>query len=122
MTALKKRLRIALNKPLPDHERLGDPDQFCPWRDVIQGISGDYASLSDELMIATLKAVRDRSTLDLIKDSGFIVEFMLYVLAGHGLIEYGTSPRGGWPDPDVEDMWQELIDKWEAWAVIAWQE
>jgi hypothetical protein len=47
---------------------------------------------------------------------------MLYVLAGHGLLEYGTSPRGGWPDQIAADVWQTLIDKCEAYAAVLWHE
>ena len=121
MKSTNKKLSLVLQKPLPDIGFVGEEGTFYPWEDVIHGIAGCYASQSDSLMIDTLKAVRDRTTFALIEKHGFIVEFMLYVLAGHDLTEYGTSPRCGWPAPDVEDMWQELINKWESYAAIAWQ-
>ncbi len=120
MTDIRKELERVLAKPLPDDDQTIHLDAFDPWEDVIHGIYGCYSSESDEVMIATLKAVRNRTTFDLIKERGFIVEFMLYILAGHGLTEYGTSPRGGWPDHDIEDLWQPLIDKWEAYAQRVW--
>lgn len=82
--------------------------------------AGSYSSDSDDLMIDALKAVRDKVTFDFIKERGFIGEFALYVLSGHGLTNYGTSPRGGWPDEEIADLWQALIDKWEAYAKIMW--
>ena len=121
MKSINKKLSLALMKPLPAPDYVGDEGTFDPWEDVIHGIAGCYSSESDELMIQTLKAVRDRTTFDLIEKHGFIVEFMLYVLAGHDLTEYGTSPRGAWPAPEAEDLWQELINKWESYSAIVWR-
>ena len=118
---LRKRLRIALDKPLPDDENDIGCHTFDPWEDVISGIYGGYSSESDDLMMSVLQSVWDGTTFDLIKSRGFVAEFALYVLAGHGLTEYGTSPRGGWPDPSVEDMWQELIDKWGGYMKAVWR-
>lgn len=118
----RAKLEAALAKPDPEiRGDIGDSQFFDPWEDVIHGIYGNYSSESDDLMIAALRAVRDRSTFEFIKQRGFVAEFALYILAGHGLTEYGTSPRGGWPDPEVAGMWQTLIDKWEAYAEVAWQ-
>lgn len=115
----REELQAALSKPLPQTEHdLGSPEFFDPWEDIIQGIYGNYAAESDDLMIEVMEAVRDRTTFDLVKAKGFIIEFLLYVLAGHGLTEYGTSPRGGWPEH--ADLWQPLIDKWKAYRAVAW--
>lgn len=116
-------LQTILDKPLPaDDSEIGWPDRFNPWSDIFPHIYGGYSSESDRLMIETLEAVRDRTTFALIDKHGFIIEFMLYVLAGHGLTEYGTSPRGGFPDLDIADQWQPLIDKWTAYAAVAWSD
>lgn len=113
-------LKATLDKPLPTKDDLGVSEFFNPWDDVIHGIYGGYSSESDDLMIEVMEAVRDRKTFDLIDRKGFAAEFMLYVLAGHGLTEYGGSPRGGWPMHD--DLWQPLIDKWKAYRAVAWSE
>lgn len=119
---IRTKLEAALAKPIADDSDSIHSETFDPWGDVIEGIYGSYASESDELMIETLKAVKNKTTFDLIHEKGFIVEFMLYVLAGHGLIAYGTSPRGGWPDPTIADLWDALIEKWEAHAKMLWSE
>jgi len=119
-TKLREKILAALAKPSPESVEDNDASFFDPWDDVITGIYGSYASESDYLMIRILEAARDGQTFDVIKGHGFAAEFMLYVLAGHGLLEYGTSPRGGWPDPDVADLWQSLIDKWKAYARAVW--
>lgn len=115
------KLAAIIAKPLPP-----SPDQagfdvfFSPWDDIIKNIHGGYSSESDDLMIETLEAVRDGTTFDLMKEKGFIIEFMLYALAGNNLTEYGTSPRGAWPLH--RDLWQQLIDKWKAYREIAWRD
>lgn len=118
-----EQLRAALAKPTPkDEHDVADREFFDPWSDVITGIYGSYSSVSDQLMIECLEAVRDRKTFEFIESKGFVAEFMLYVLAGHGLTDYGTSPRGGWPNHDIRDLWQPLIDKWRAYYAAAWSE
>lgn len=115
----REKLQAALALPLPASiDDVGCEGFFDPWDSVIQNISGGYSSESDDLMIEVLEAVRDGKTFELIGQKGFVVEFMLYVLSGHGLTEYGISPRGAWPDQ--RDLWQPLIDKWKAYREIAW--
>lgn len=115
----RAKLKAALSRPLPPTtDDIGADHFFDPWRDIIQGIDGSYSSESDDIMIATLEAVRDRKTFELIEEKGFVVEFMLYVLSGHGLTTYGTSPRGSWPDQP--DLWQPLIEKWKAYRELVW--
>ncbi len=124
LAAKKKRADIeaALSKALPDTDGIVHSEVFDPWADVISGIHGSYSSESDELMIAALEAVRDRKTFEFIDERGFVAEFALYVLSGQNLIEYGSSPRGGWPEHELEDHWQALIDKWKAYVEIVWNE
>lgn len=115
----REALEAALALPLPEGRGgFGSVDCFDPWEHVIHGIYGSYSSESDDLMIEVLEAVRDRKTFELIESKGFAAEFMLYVLAGHQLTDYGTSPRGGWPEHP--DLWQPLIDKWKAYRDVAW--
>lgn len=118
--ALREKLEAALAKPTPTKDDLGDSEFFDPWEDLISNIYGSYSSESDDLMIEVLEAVRDGKTFDLIKEKGFVAEFMLYILAGNGWLEYGTSPRGGWPIHSVKDLWQPLIDKWEEYYEASW--
>lgn len=120
MKTIREQLEAALEKPLPESDCIGDIDRFDPWEDVIQGIYGSYSSECDDLMIEALKAVRDKATFEFMAGRGFAAEFALYILAGHRLTDYGTSPRGGWPEPSITDLWQPLIDKWEAYAKVSW--
>ena len=117
----------ALRKPLPpdaDHMGvIGHDDQniyFDPWEDIVKGIHGHYSSASDEIVLAAMKAVQNKKPFEFIDQHGFAGEFVLYVLSGHNLLEYGSSPRGGWPAPHVSDLWQEIIEKWEAYCAVVW--
>ena len=118
----RQKLLDALAKPIRETDEYLSDEEFDPWGDVIEGIFGGYNSACDDLMIAALKAVRDRETFNLIATHGLAGELALYILAGHGLTNYGTSPRGGWPDEQIADLWQALIDKWEAHSKITWGE
>lgn len=115
---LREKLQAALAKPIAETRDMQSSDDFDPWEDVVTNIFGSYAKTSDDLMIETMEAVRDGTTFELIEKKGFIIEFMLYVLAGNDLTEYGSSPRGAWPDQ--RDLWQPLIDKWKAYRDMAW--
>ena len=115
----RARLEAALAKPLAGPASVSTED-FDPWGDVIEGVHGSYASESDDLFIGALKAVRDHQTFEFIKERGFVGEFALYVLSGHGFLEYGTSPRGGWWRHELEELLQPLIDKWTDHAAIRW--
>lgn len=120
--SLRSRLRTALEKPLPEKGNVVHSDVFNPWEDVVSGIHGFYASQSDDLMIGALEAVRDRTTFEFIERNGFAAEFMFYVLAGHGLLTYGTSPRSGWASAGLNELWDALIEKWKAYAAIVWEQ
>lgn len=116
----REELKKALAKPtLTDTSYSGCEDYFDPWNDIISDVFGHYAKESDDKMIECLEAIRDRTTFKLIEKE-FSYELMLYVLAGKGLIDYGTSPRGGWFVH--ADLLQTLIDKWKQYSIVVWSE
>lgn len=117
---LRAKLEHALAKPLADRGEGPHSEQFDPWQDIIVGVHGSYAAEADQLMIDALIAVRDRSTFDFIEQAGFAGELTLYILSGNGLLDYGTSPRGGFWDSDFDGLLQPLIDKWTAYAERIW--
>lgn len=120
-----KRLRAALDKALPPSSEvtwsLGT--YFDPWLDLFGDVVvGPYSSEIDLLAIDVLRAVRDRSTFDLVDDHrrGLAAEMFMHMLAVW-LCDYGSSPRGISPaNQKIACMWDELIDKWEAYYRIAW--
>lgn len=116
------RLRAALDKPIAEDRHMQSVDEFDPWEDIVTGVIGSYNSALDRLAIDVLKAMRDRKTFDLVEsDRGLAAELMLNIFATW-LGEYGSSPRGLWPAYHLKPMWDELIEKWEAYAAMHWGE
>ena len=113
----RKKLIEALGKPVTNDRSV---ESFDPWHDIIEGILGSYSSSMDLIFINALKAIRDRTTFDFIKDN-YAHEMALYVLAGQGYTDYGTSPRGGWPDSWCADLWDGMIAKWEEYYKVTWE-
>lgn len=121
MTSIREKVLEALRKPDPaEYYNLGDPDYFDPWEDVISNIHGAYAGFCDVYFIEALKAIRDRTTHDFMIMRGDVAELILYIISGHGLTEYGTSPRYAWPLEEIEDLWDALIEKWETYSNLMW--
>lgn len=110
----------ALDKPDKTSDDDVGCDKFDPWDDLLRGIHGGYSSESDALMIEALIAVRDRDTLQFMSDFGFAGEFALYVLSGFGYIDYGGSPRFGWPADEISDLWDGIISKWLSYYAATW--
>jgi hypothetical protein len=117
---LREKIIQALEKPNASDAQGFSMDEFDPWGDIVKGIHGSYNSACDELMLDALKAVCDKTTYAFIDDYGLAGEMALYILSGHGLTDYGTSPRGTWPDHSIADLWPAIIDKWEKAAEIRW--
>lgn len=119
--SVREKLLEALSKPDPASEYdIGNPDYFDPWEDIISNIYGSYSSKSDDMFIIMLEAVRDRTQFEMIEKHGFSAELILYIFAGHGLTEYGGSPRSAWPDDSISDLWDGLIEKWKIYSKVAW--
>lgn len=118
----KARLRAALNKPTPKLEYDLEDVFFNPWDDLMGGTVSPYNSEIDRLAIDVLEAIRDRTTFELLDgDRSLAAEIFMHMLAVW-LCDYGTSPRGVFPRLGLEGMWQELIDKWRAWADWHWSD
>lgn len=94
--------------------------RFWPWGEAIRGVDGSYAFFCDNLAIEALKAARDRTTFEFVDKHGDAGELMLYILSANDLTDYDISPRGCWPNREIEDLWQPLIDKWEEYARAMW--
>ncbi|GHB33936.1 hypothetical protein GCM10007094_23590 [Pseudovibrio japonicus] len=118
-----KWLRTALDKPLPETlDECGTEGTFDPWEDILTGVASPYNAEIESLVISSLKAIRNRKISDLLEgENALAAELMLHILADR-LCDYGTSPRGAFPATGLEPMWQELIDKWSAYADVAWSD
>lgn len=113
----RKKLIEALEKPVSNDPSI---EVFDPWHDIIEGVLGSYSSSMDLIFINALKAIRDRTTFKFIFNND-AHEMALYILAGQGYTDYGTSPRGGWPDSWCADLWDDMIAKWEEYYKATWE-
>lgn len=117
----RENLQKALSKPTPKNDwEYGQSEFFDPWQDVFPNIDGGYAADCDVLMVSALECVLEHKPFEIIDSHGFAGEFALYVLSGHDLTEYGTSPRGAWPHPSVSDLFPSLIQKWKDCYKAKW--
>lgn len=111
---------MALDKPTPQTEDDISDEFFNPWDDLMEGCVHAYNSELDRLAVDVLEAVRDRTTFDLLEgDRGLAAELFMHMLSVW-LCDYGISPRGVFPAAGIDSMWQELIDKWVAYADASW--
>jgi len=122
MGMVRDRILAALNKRLPESPDDISLERFDPWSDVVSGVAGSYAEEMDEIFIEALEAARDLRMMQFIKERGLAAEIVAYVLSANHLTDYGTSPRGGFPDHELKDLWQPLIDKWKAYREIVWRD
>lgn len=119
---LRNQIETLLAKPnRPSHEMYSSGEFFEPWQELFPNIYGNYSSEMDVLFIEALKAVRDRQLREY-QEKYKAGELVMYILAGHELIDYGTSPRVGYANPVIADLWQTLIDRWIEYYEIAWDE
>lgn len=109
-----------LAKPdVPSEDDIIDPDYFHPWNDLFPHIYGSYSGGMDEVFIAALKTLRGDNSKPVFRAKyGELGELVLYILAGHGFTEYGTSPRSAWVEPSIAPVWDLLITKWEKYHEV----
>lgn len=119
----RAKIEALLAKPnIPADDSHSSGECFDPWEELFPNIYGFHNSEMDVLFIEGLKAVRDHRTFEYSKNPqfGLGAELVMYILAGHDLTEYGTSPRGGRAMQAIEDLWQPLIDRWIEYFEIYW--
>lgn len=105
-----------LARPMPEAaDRLGIEGEFSPW-DIFPAIYGSYSSDFDACAIDVLCELRelrkDRSDLG--------AEMLREMLCVADLCDYGTSPRVCFPTSEFRELLPALIEKWRAYAEMAW--
>lgn len=105
--------------PIPQesagHYPLGE--HFHPWV-MFQAVYGVYDSDFDDLAIAVLESIRDKTRMrrdDLASD---VFREMLCVA---GLCDYGTSPRYCFPTSSFAPMLHSLIERWIEYRALRWR-
>lgn len=104
--------------PMPEsNDMLGIEGEFDP-RTIFPAIYGSYCSSFDKCAVEVLEELRDgeRRRNDLGAD---MIREMLCVA---DLCGYGTSPRVCFPTQEFKKLLPDLIEKWRAYALIAWSD
>lgn len=110
------------------------PACWNPW-DAMGIALGGYNSEVDDNALAVLRAIRDgvkrgreggkygNFVTEIVKVTGLNethVELWQYIFCSAGWCDYGTSPRGCFPDHGID--FDELIVKWERYYQFRWNE
>lgn len=115
-----ERVAQELMKPVPEKPEEQHDGTFDPWA-LFPGVTGGYNSDVDVLAIMTLKAIRDRTTFNLLDGpDGTAAELFLGMFCGHHYGDYGTSPRGTFPTVEVKVLMDQWIEKYEQWFRVVW--
>lgn len=96
--------------------------EFDPWLELgLYAVS--YNSQIDADVINVLKCVKQKKfSTDIAKELNLpdqYVELIMSILASKNILEYGTSPRGGWFNMSNEEA-DAYIKKWEDYYYRTW--
>lgn len=120
-----EKLRALLAKPI-DVE--GEPwlkgtgDLFDPW-DLFPSLYGSYSSEFDDMAILVLENIlAKRWGAD--HGEGLAHQMFREMLCNAYLCDYGTSPRGCFPNwgvDGIEDLLTQLLSKWKEYRAAEWE-
>jgi hypothetical protein len=113
-----EKVTAALTLPLPEsEEQLGIVGEFDPW-DLFPSLYGSYDGDFDKLAIEVLEDIQNGTH----KRRDLAARMFREMLCTADLCDYGTSPRGCFPNPGFKSLLPELLEKWRAYSLIAWGE
>jgi hypothetical protein len=113
-----ERVTALLALPMPESgDMLGSEGEFDPW-ELFPCLYGSYSSDFDVLAVEVLCNIRDMTW----KRDDLASEMFKEMLCTANLCTYGTSPRTCFPSTEFKKVLPALIDKWRAYAEIAWGE
>ena len=114
---LKYQMTLPVEREYPDM-RL--PSECDPWA-AFPAFYGSYSSDFDDMAILVLENIRD-GKWGADNGEGLAHEMFREVLCTSGLCNYGTSPRGCFPEPEFAEVLPALIEKWRAYRDAQWQD
>ena len=97
---------------------VGDCAYFDPW-DLWEELPGGYSQSMDEAMIEGLEMVlsSDRKKWHAYQQT-IVAEFVLTLLCGAGVCNYGSNPFGCYPED--KQMAEALLTKWREYSAVMW--
>lgn len=120
------KLRFLLAKPVMRSEDSwelddGEAGRFDPWDLFDHAIYGSYSSDFDDMAILVLdNIVNGRWGSD--HGEGLAHEMFREMLCCANLCDYGTSPRGCFPNGYTRDLLPALLAKWREYREVEWGE
>ena len=104
--------------PIPQGgEMYSDGECFNPW-DLFPCLYGSYSSDFDEMAIAVLTDIRDGTY----HRTDLAAEMFREILCAASLCDYGTSPRVCFASTQFASLLPRLIERWQEYAAIRWQD
>jgi len=113
-------LKAQLAKPISDREdEMDSVEEFDPW-EIFPSLYGSYSSEFDDMAILVLDNIVNKRWGE---REGLAHEIFREMLCTAGLCDYGTSPRGCFPNHSIkgiEEMLAALLEKWRAYRIANW--
>jgi hypothetical protein len=104
--------------PIPQGgEMYSDGECFDPWK-MFPCLYGSYSSAFDAMAIEVLINIRDGK----FEDDDLASEMFREMLCTVGLCDYGTSPRVCFASTQFAPLLPRLIERWQEYAAIKWQD
>lgn len=111
------RVVALLDLPTAVDDNWSEGEVFDPWS-LFPCLYGSYSSDFDDLAIAVLTDIRDRTH----KRTDLAAEMFREMLCKQGLCDYGTSPRVCFPATEFEPFLPTMIVRWTEYAKVQWKE
>jgi hypothetical protein len=102
-------------RPIQESADFKTADDFDPWA-IFPALYGSYCSDFDKCAIDVLTGLLDLNP----RRKDLAADMLREMLCVADLCDYGTSPRTCFPTSEFRKLLPELIEKWRAYAVIAW--
>lgn len=107
---------LALPRIPDDGEMFSDGECFVPW-DLFPALYGTYSKAFDDLAIAVLEDIQNRT----FNRTDLASEMFREMLCTAGLCNYGTSPRVCFASGKFAALLPSLLDKWREYSEINWK-
>lgn len=116
-------VREELEHPIGREEGYTNPDYFDPWRPFERCIYGSYSSDFDDMAILVLDNIVNKRW-GASAGEGLAHEMFREMLCVADLCDYGTSPRGcfpNWSIDGIEELLVALLEKWREYRRVQWE-
>lgn len=115
--AAAARVREILDRPMAESLETQSCDNFDPW-DIFPTLYGSYDSEFDDCALDVLRDLRDGEP----RRRDLPARMLREMFCVADLCDYGMSPRSCFPTRQFKALLPELIEKWEAYRRMMWED